>query len=146
MKRLSGGGERLAALFRDSIRFIEQWGVSEESLRLPASDDRLIQAFARELYINDPPGEWYDYVVVDFNAIRLADANGFSGDRLLNLRRDANNMRCDDVLVASDRFRSIPDDIRSAAIFVNYAEDFLRLRSELPGIVNAIEKLKDCLA
>ncbi len=143
LNRLSGGAKRLAGLFRDAIDFIEKWGVTEESLRVPVTVGGLAEAFARELRLDIPPEDWYDYVVTKFNALRLADANGLSVDRLLAHRRDSINTRCDDVLTPSKRYLSLPDDIRSAAIFTAYVDDFLALKSELPEIIDAIEKLPE---
>ncbi len=101
MNWLSRGAERVAGLFRDAAVFIKQWGISKDALKRPVADDRLVGEFAWEFRITESPAEWDPRFVAYFNAVRLADANGFSGVRLLKHRRDALNTKCDDIVLAS---------------------------------------------
>ncbi len=143
LKQLSEGADRVTALFQDAAAFLNQWGVSEETLTQPVAGGALVEEFAREFRLDDSSEEWNAGLVACFNAVRLADANGFSGVRLLKHRRDAFNTKCKDIAVATKHFLAIPEDLRNAAIFAAYIEDFLAVQAELPHMLLMIQNVKD---
>ena len=139
MRQLASGSERLVSLYRDAVRFIEEWGISEDSLRLPKTDGVLATEFDVEFGLDATHKSLLPY----FNAVRLADANGFSGVRTLNHRRAAANTSCRDIVLPSKKFMEIPTEIRNIAVFVNYIELFMAVREELPGMIEILERVKD---
>ncbi len=141
LSRLSKGAERVASLFRDATLFMDQWGISRETLKQPVSEGELATAFAEAFYLKVPPEDWNEGLVTCYNALRLADAHGFPGIRLLSHRQDAINT-CDDIALGAQKFMAIPEDVRNAAVFVRYVDDFLTVRDELPRMIGVIEKVK----
>jgi hypothetical protein len=143
MNRLLQGTSRVAGLFRDAAEFIKQWGVVGESLARPAIGEGLISAFAQAYGLDSRQFDWNDRLLVSFNAVRLADANGYSAERLLKHRRDAINTSCDDIATGSRTYLAIPADLRNAAIFVAYVNDFLAVESELAEMAAKIDNVKE---
>jgi hypothetical protein len=141
LNRLSQGAERVALLLRDASVFIEKWGISKETLTVPPAECEFATEFSTEFHLNSRPADWNEGFVTFYNALRLADANGFSGIQLLIHRQNAINTG-DDVALGNKGFLSIPDNIRNAAIFVRYAEDFLTVRDELPHMIQVIENIQ----
>lgn len=143
LNRISQGAERIAALFRDGAGFIEKWEITVESLRLPVAQGMLATEFAREFGLDAHAMNWHEQLVTYFNALRLADANGCSGVALLKHRREAFNTGCNDIALASNTFLAIPPNIRNAAIFAAYVEDFVAVRAGLPNMLAMIESVKE---
>ncbi len=141
VNRLSKGAERVVTLLRDAAMFIEQWGVSEGTLKDPVGEGELGTAFAEAFFLKAPPEDWNEGLVTYYNALRLADLHGFPGTRLLSHRQDAINT-CDDIALGSKKFVAIPEEIRNAAIFVRYVDDFLTVRDELPRMIRVVENVK----
>jgi hypothetical protein len=142
LDRLSRGTESVAALFQDAAVLLKEWGISQEILRQPVAEGPFVRAFAQEFRLHASPIDWNDGLVAYFNALRIADANGFPAARLLKHSGDAFNTKCEDIALGSSRFLAIPKDLRSAAIVAAYVEDFLTVESELPMMVSRIENVK----
>lgn len=141
LSRLSQGADRVASLLRDAATFIEQWGISKETLKVPVREGTLATAFAEGFCLKTPPEDWNEGLVTYYNALRLADLHGFSGTRLLSHRQDAISA-CSDVAIGSKKYMEMPEDVRNAAIFVRYVEDFLTVCDELPRMVQTIENVR----
>jgi len=145
LTRLSRGADRFTALLHDAAQFLQQWEVTAQVLEAPVADTKLIAEFALEFHLSSKPADWDQCLVRYYNALRLADSNGYPGLQLLKYRRQAINAKCDDILRGSDTLHAIPAHIRNAAIFVVYAEDFLTVQAELPGMIRLVEKVKESL-
>lgn len=142
LSHLVQGAERLTSLYRDAITFIELWKISDTLLRSPIGDSPLVKAFAQEFGQSSSATDWDERLVVYCNALCVADANGFSAAQLLRHRRQTINTTCSDIALATKKYLTIPSDVRNAALFVAYVEDFLTVQAELPSMVMTIENLK----
>ena len=89
------------------------------------TDFTFVKDFALEFALTSAPDQWNQQLLIYFNALRAADAHGFSAIRMLKHRREAINTTCSDIANASQKFLGIPDDIRHAALVAAYAEDFV---------------------
>jgi hypothetical protein len=139
--RIINGAERLLSLFQDAALYLREWGISEKSLKEPVREGRLAAIFAEEFYLESSPADWNEDLLTYYNALHLADANGFSGEYLLSHRQNAINSG-DDIAMGAEKFLGIPNEFRNAAVFVRYIEDFLVVRDELPRIIKVIEFLQ----
>ena len=142
VNRLYQGAGRVLQLLRDAAAFLERWGVSDEALNEPVREAEFTTALAAEFGLATDPNDWDEHFVQYHNALGLAAAGGCPALLIVNHRRAAINMRCDDIALASKNFLSIPDHIRSAAIIVGYIEDFLAVREELPSMIQIVQELK----
>jgi hypothetical protein len=138
---LSQGADRVASLFRDAAEFIKRWAISKETMREPLREGELLSPFAAEFGLTASPREWNEGLVVFYNALCMANMNGWSGTLLLKHRRAAINVNCTDIALVTSKIASIPVDVRHAAVFVAYVEDFLTVREELPRMIQVLENL-----